>query len=324
MISQPVNRKIVERLIREFGSDTLSYFHLQHDRQYFFSPSGKSCLSYKIVKNVAVVGGDPVGVATEVPLLLETFLSYTASWHILPLFVGLSEKYASVVQKTNMKLAKIGEEAIIDVQTFDVNNLKKKVRRAVRHAEGSGVEICFFTTTTLPFRLRQQIEEISFDWIKEKGGKEKGFSMTLKRLPEENDRDCIFAVALKDGDVLGYLYFVPCYGANSVSLDHIRSKTNTYNGLHEFLIIKSAEYFKKNNIQKMSLNFATFANVIQTSKSKLHIRRRVMLLLMKLYKCDTLRSFNNKFKPFWENRYVAYSSLLYLPNYLFAVIEAER
>lgn len=317
-------REKVENLLKIHGSDTLSYFHLQHERMYFFSPSGNSCLSYRIFGNIAIVSGDPVGPSDEIAPLLESFQQYLTTWKLLPFFVGMSKQHIELLKKSNMKISKIGEEAILSLATFDRKNLKKKVKRAARHISELGVEAFFFNSHNLPSDIRKQIEEVSREWIARRGGKEKGFSMTLKRLPEKEDKDCEFVVAVQDGKVLGYLYFVPVYGAKSLSLDHIRSKENVPNGLHEFLIVRAAEYFKENHIQKLSLNFATFANMVTTTKTKLHLRKLFFSLCMKLYKCDSLRLFNEKFQPTWEDRYAAYSSLKYFPNYLRALISAER
>ncbi len=325
MDTQKIEKSKVENLLKLYGSDTLSYFYLQDNRSYFFSPTGKSCLSYKLFNKVAIVPGDPLGPVEEIPLLLKSFLEYLSVWNFSPFFIGASSEYIKLLESKKMKTIKIGEEAIIDLSVFNYHQLKKKVRRAVRHTEELGVEVFFFNSINMPQNIRLQVTNLSADWIKGKGDQEKGFAMTLKRVPSSvGDKDCKFVVAVKDGCVLGYLGFVPCYPAKSLSLDHIRSLKNSPNGLHEFLIIKAVEYFKLNHINKISLNFAVFSNIFDKSYSKLHLRGKLSSIFMRLYKSDTLRFFNEKFIPNWQNRYVAYFSLLYLPQYILAILEAER
>ncbi len=318
------NRKKIEYLLRLYGSDTLSYFHLQKERQYFFSPTNNSFLSYKIINNVVVIPGDPIGPKEERRLLVESFLQYISAWGFSPCFVGVSDEYVQILREQKMKITKMGEEAILDLQSFTTTKLKKKVRRAVHHVAQLKIDVFFCNSVTMPVPIRKQIEILSQEWVNKKGGKEKGFSMTLKRLPGVEDIDCEFAIAIKEGEVLGYLYFTPCYPSKSLSLDHIRSKRNSPNGLHEFLIIKSAEYFKANHIEKISLNFAAFANMTNSSYTKLEIRKKILMLLMKVYKCDALKFFNNKFQPMWKDRYLAFPSLLQIPWYTWAILQAER
>lgn len=324
-VAKNSTREKIEELLKEYGEDSLSYFHLQDERQYFFSPSGRSCLSYKVFHRIALVAADPLGPKEELALLVMSFLQYCSSWNLIPMFVGISSEFARLIEMhTGLKITKIGEEAVIPLDTFDVSKLKKKVRRAVRHVESFGVEAFFFTSVNLPDSIRKQIEDISQLWIDRHGGKEKGFSMTLRRLPKSKDKDCQFVVATLGNQVVGYASFVPGFTSGTLSLDHCRSLAQAPNGLNEFLIIKSAQYFKSNNLRKLSLNFVVFSNLQQKSVTKLHLRRLITQVLVKLYKAHSLRTFNEKFLPYWENRYVAYSSLKNAPLYLLAILRAER
>ena len=46
-------------LVHEHGTDSLSYFSLRRDKSYFFSPSGRSFLAYRVLGGTALVAGDP-------------------------------------------------------------------------------------------------------------------------------------------------------------------------------------------------------------------------------------------------------------------------
>ena len=47
--------------MQEHGHDSLAYFALRRDKSYFFSPSGRSFLAYRVVGGTALVAGDPIG-----------------------------------------------------------------------------------------------------------------------------------------------------------------------------------------------------------------------------------------------------------------------
>ena len=319
-----MNNKYKEKvalLLKTYGQDTLSYFHLQDDRQYFFSPSGKSFLSFRVLNKVAIVAADPVGECSEFSHLISSFLEYLRAWKIKPCFIGLSSSHLSTFHANGFKTTKIGEEAIINLLTFSNTNLKKKVRRAVRHIDEMCIEIFFYTPRNIPSFINQQIVQISQSWIKNNGRKERGFSMTLKRLPTDFDADCIYAVAMEKSKVIGYLCFAPIYKSSALSLDQARRRVDSPNGLNEFLIIKSAEYFKANGIKRISLNFAIFSNIL---KDKSDLLSTLSTILERLYKSHTLRAFNEKFSPSWETRYAAFASLRHMPIYLLAILRAER
>ena len=54
-------RKDAERIVAQAGCDSLSFFALRDDKSYFFSPSGRSFLAYRVLHGVALVSGDPIG-----------------------------------------------------------------------------------------------------------------------------------------------------------------------------------------------------------------------------------------------------------------------
>ena len=148
--------------------------------------------------------------------------------------------------------------------------------------------------------------------------------MTLRRIPDVFDKDCQIVVAIKENVVIGYICFVPAYQTKILSLDQVRSKEQVPNGLNEFLIVKSAEYFKTKGIRKLSLNFATFSNSALVQTSGVPIKKLLTGFLAKIYQCQSLRCFNEKFYPSWESRYLAYPTLKHMPLYLLAILRAER
>ena len=238
------------RLLKLYGHDSLSYFHLQESRRYYFSPSGNSFLSYRVYNKIAIVGGDPVGLSSEITTLLSSFITYLQQWNLSPCFVGLSGKYTPTIPTLGLNVSKIGEEAVLKLEYFERNKLKKKVRRAVRYVEKLEVDIFFISPKNLSPYLKSELETVSSDWLKKnrKRGK-RGFSMTLNRLPTQKDSDCQLAVAVKNNKVLGFLSFTPIYQKSGYSLDLSRQRSGSPNGLNEFLIIKSAEYFKNKSVK---------------------------------------------------------------------------
>ncbi len=321
----PAELARVYHLVRRYGSDSLSYFSLQDHRSYFFDPSGEAVLSYRLWGNVALVGGDPVGAPHLISGLVQSFLEFCSDNAIDPCFLGVNAAHVQRYCSAGLKVLKIGEEAIIDLPQFTVGVLKRKVRRASRHVADLGIEARMYRRDSIPADVLHQLEEISQLWVEANGGSERGFSMTLGRLPRDTDPDCEVAVALMGSQVLGYLVFVPVYGANGWSLDSMRRRADSPNGLMEHLIMHTAEAYRSRGYDTLSLNFASLSNAEDDIPSRAleGTRRFLFDHLSGFYQLKSLYQFNNKFEPRWRSRYMAYGDVLKFPKVALAIVQSE-
>jgi lysylphosphatidylglycerol synthetase-like protein (DUF2156 family) len=315
----------VRSLVRRFGSDTLSYFALQHGRSHYFDESGQAFLSYRLWGSVALVGGHPIGAAERIPGLISAFLGYCSSYGLEPCFVGIAGTDLAAYHNLGLRTLKIGEEALVDLPSFDTAALKRKVRRAARHCEELGIEMTIARRDQLPADVLDQMHAISRDWIGERGGSERGFSMTLGRLPGPADPDCEIVLARDRSQLLGYLCVVPAYGSRAWSLDAMRRRLDAPNGLMEMLIIRAAESYRDRGYATLSLNFASLANSLDDIDSQLVDGARAFLYqhLSSVYQLRSLQQFNSKFQPRWQSRYLAYRDVLQIPKLAIAIAQSE-
>lgn len=316
--------KIKDNLAR-YGTDSLSYFCLQEGRKYFFSSSGNSFLSYKLIGKVALVGANPVGPSEETPLLLQEFLYFIKGASFIPCFIGLSSTTSLQLKSFGFKVHSIGEEASISVATVETNTFKKKVRRARRHVEELGFTSEVYTMSFMPHQYMSQLQAIHNEWVTTKK-RVRGFSMTLRRIPQKYDSDCEIVLAVKDGIVYAYLTMMPIYQENSWSIDAIRKKKDVPNGIIEFLILEILETYKKRNVKRISLNFIPFMykdTKAVSSSLLVHIKSAAYSSLYAFFKCKNLYSFNDKFNPYWETRFLAFPKYTHIPLILPAIVKAE-
>lgn len=312
-------------LVSRFGADTLSYFALQDGRSYFFDADAEAMLSYRLWGTVAVVGGDPIGPQHRWEALLRSFLEFARAHGMDPCFVGVSAATVPVFETLGLRLLKIGEEALIPLPDFDEAVLKRKVRRAGRHLEALGIEARCYRSGEIPETVQSQIEQVSRQWVEAKGGAEQGFSMTLGRLPRESDADCELVVAMEGGYVWGYLSLVPVASGESWSLDAMRRRLDSPNGLTEFLVLRAASMYRDRGCKTLSLNFATLADTQGELESRAlaGTRRFLWENLSSVYQLKSLYQFNSKFNPVWRSRYLAYNEILKIPKLAMAVTQCE-
>jgi lysyl-tRNA synthetase class 2 len=132
-------------------------------------------------------------------------------------------------------------------------------------------------------------------------------------------------VATQGERVWGYLSLVPVSGGASWSLDSMRRRPDSPNGLTEFLVLQAASMYRGRRCESLSLNFATLADTHGELESTALRGTRKFLWdnLSSVYQLKSLYQFNSKFNPVWRSRYLAYNDLLKIPKLAVAVAQCE-
>ena len=76
--------------------DSLGYFALRRDKSVIWSPTGKACVTYRVVSGVMLASGDPIGDPEAWPGAIGAFLDEAARHAWAPAVMGCSELGAEV------------------------------------------------------------------------------------------------------------------------------------------------------------------------------------------------------------------------------------
>jgi len=128
------------------------------------------------------------------------------------------------------------------------------------------------------------------------------------------------------GEPRGFLHFGTVPGGRALSLSSMRRERDTPNGLNEFLICRALEYAREHQIERVSLNFAAFALLLDPPAPLdplSRAERRVLARLARRFQLERLLSFSEKFEPQWAPRYAAYPGVATLPRIALAAMLAE-
>ena len=131
----------------EHGTDSLAYFALRRDKSYFFSPSGKSFLAYRVIGGTALVAGDPIGETHERRELMREFVrvAHTKGWRVA--IAGASNEALEDYTALGFKSMYLGDEAVIRPTEFSLDGRAiRKVRQSVSRLEKSGYEVRVLST----------------------------------------------------------------------------------------------------------------------------------------------------------------------------------
>jgi lysyl-tRNA synthetase class 2 len=320
----PATRERAAQLVRAHGSDTLSFFKLRADKQYFFSQDRRAFVGYRIENGVLLLSGDPVGPAETFPGLLAELHAFAGARGLKLGAVGASERLRPLYEELGLHAIYLGDEAIVELDRFSLEGRPiRKVRQSVTRLSKAGYEAELHELRSLDPDTIAEIEGVLERG--RQGAPERGFSMAMDSLTGENDHDTLVVLA-RDGEgvIRGVLHFVPCFGRSTMSLSFMRRDPETPNGLTEFLVAKAAELLRERGLEEMSLNFAAFAKWMHSPE------RRIERVLGKLvafgnpfFQIESLYRFNAKFFPRWEPRYLVYEGTFGLPRAGIAAMWAE-
>lgn len=313
-------RRLVRELVREHGHDSLAFFSLRRDKSYFFSPTRRSFLAYRVVGGCALVSGDPIGDDGELPELLSEFrrVCHARGWRIG--LVSIRGELVDVARRMGLRTIKIGDEAVVRPASFSLEGRAiRKVRQSVARLERAGYRFRVVTAADVDPALQSELEDVSRAW---RGSHvERGFSMAMDDFFAEPET--LFAVVEHDDVVGGFLHLVP--STQGYSLGAMRRRRETPNGLMEYLISELLLWGREHGVAEISLNFCVFADFLGDEPGR---RRdaaigRVLRTGDRIFQLERLLVFSRKFAPEWRPRYLCVEHLSDLPLVGVAYLRVE-
>jgi lysyl-tRNA synthetase class 2 len=312
------------RLVESYGRDSLACFTLRRDKTYFFAPSERAFLAYRVVAGSALVSGDPIGEEREFLSLLADFrrMAHANGWRVAVL--GASAELLPLYRALGLRVIKLGDEAVVRPGSFSLEGRKiRKVRQSVHRLGNAGYRVRVLCASDLDARLREAVTCLAAEargrWP------ERGFTMAMDDFFSEVGG--IYAVAEDARGALGgFLHLVPAPASGGYSLSAMRRRRATPNGLMEFLIAETIAWARDAGVPELSLNFCVFADFLRVGSVRSPAARVVSYSLRRLdraFQLERLLRFSGKFLPEWRPRFLCLERLSDFPAVGIAYLRVE-
>jgi phosphatidylglycerol lysyltransferase len=303
----PSTRARARAIADQYGCGALLPFQLGEDKLVFSPADASGLVVYGLAGRTAIVLGDLIGPAESASKVFGDFLANCHKLDRMPVVYQASSLGRATLIGAGYRPFKVGEEALIDLSTFDTTGPRRaNLRHTITRCRKDGVEFRWYAHG-IPAEespLLDQLEQIDTIWRK-KAGPQMGFTIS------GFDRATLcwqpISVAVDPaGRALAYTTFRKTGVDGGWVLDLMRRAPDGPPGAVEACIAEAAIAFRAAGARTLSLGLAPLAGLDTKSTSfEERLLARAGQLAHPWYDVSGLARFKNKFDPYWIPRYGA-------------------
>ncbi|AEW93882.1 integral membrane protein [Streptantibioticus cattleyicolor NRRL 8057 = DSM 46488] len=233
---RPEDDQRLRHLLADGATDSLGYFALRGDMAASWTPSRTAAVLYRVVNGVALASGDPVGDPAAWPEAIAGWLRTAREHGWVPAVAAAGEAAAGAYERAGLKVLAFGAEAVADTAAFSLADPRHQgLRAAHRLIRDAGYTIVVRRHRDIPGPELDRLAHLADAW-RHGGESDRGFTMTLGRLGDPADGDCVM-VECRDprGRTCALLSLVP-WGTDGLTVDVLRRDRESAEGLTDFMI----------------------------------------------------------------------------------------
>ncbi|GGY18342.1 hypothetical protein GCM10008098_07870 [Rhodanobacter panaciterrae] len=303
-------------LIKQFPS-AQAHLALVGDKTLLFDPAHKAFVMYGIEGRSWVTMGDPVGNDDDARReLVWTFLDQCERAGGWPVFYQVSPADLDLYLEVGMNLLKIGEEARVRLDAFNLDGKSKKVlRNTVNKLTREGLRLEIVPAEAVA-ALLPRLKEISDAWLRDKSVREKRFSLGafdpryLVRTP--------MALVWQDDQLVAFANLFLNETHEEASVDLMRFLPDGPTGIMDYLFVELMQWARGEGYRWFNLGMAPLAGLHNRRQAPLWNRFGALVFGRgeRFYNFRGLQRYKDKFDPEWEPRYMAVPGGIALPMIL--------
>jgi len=300
-------------LLKGFSS-AQGHLALVGDKMLMFAPDDRAFIMYDIEGRSWVAMGDPVGESEdarrELVWRFREECEHAGGW---PLFYQVRPEDLDLYLEVGMSLLKIGEEARVRLETFNLDGKSKKtLRGTVNKLARDGLRMEIVPVEDVP-ALLPRLKVISDAWMRDKKVREKRFSLGL--FNERYLARTPMAVVWQGDEPVAFANIFVTATKEEASVDLMRHLPDGPSGIMDFLFIELMVWAKAEGYRWFNLGMAPLSGLQNRRTAPLWSRFGAMVFGRgeRFYNFRGLHRYKDKFDPEWEPRYIAVAGGIALP-----------
>ncbi len=280
---------------------------LMADKSLLFSTSGNSFLMYAKRGRSWVALFDPVGPYNEWPELIWRLVELADEHGGRAAFYQIPPESLPLYLDAGLRVVKVGEEALIDLESFDLEGPERYgLRQALKRGEREGLTFEILSPAAIGQR-QAVLSAISERWLMSRHAAERRFSVAAfepRFIAAQST-----ALVCRGGEPIAFVTFMTTDLHIQATIGLMRQVPNAPACTMEFLFTRLALELKALEFKSLSLGMAPLAGIARAPLSSKwhHLAGLLWEHGRSIYNFQGLRIFKNKFRPTWEPRYLAAS-----------------
>jgi len=305
------DRERALELLAHFSHDSEDFFKLwPHDKSYLYTNDRMAAIAYHPAHGVALALGGPFGDPRQFNELLDSFDDLCQSNDWLPGFLHIKNSDAKLLAKFGYTIQKIGEEGVVELDTFNTTTSRDKYFRNIRNRftkQG-------YTTEILPpphnEALIDRLANINEEWLKQPGRSEHSFVMGY--FDPAYLQQCELVVVRDAAHTIqAFMNLVPVYnGCKEANYDFLRHSQNSPGNINDFLMLGLLKELPDKGYTHFNLGICPLAGLDDENERKRTIIDRGLNAFYnagdRIYSFSGLHRFKSKYDPDWIDRFAAY------------------
>ena len=327
---EPIDPEELERakkLVSNYGRSAIDYFKTYNDKLIFLAEGLNAFISYRNAGNFAIALEDPVADSKEsMKQCIRMFDEFCFSNGLASIYYRVPEESLSVYRHLGKKSMFVGQEGVVDLNTFTLEGGKNKaLRNAINKVLDEGYKS---TIHEPPIKdgVMQKLKAVSDEWLSSSGRSEIVFSQGIFQWNELKNQT-IITVENAEEKVIAFANIIPDFTPGEGTYDLIRKTDDAPHGVLDFMIVELFKYFKSRNFSSVNLGFAPMSGISDPHNFQERTLKFAYEKIKSFSHYKGLRFFKEKFFPTWYNKYLVYTNdydLLQIPGSLSKVIKPDH
>jgi phosphatidylglycerol lysyltransferase len=259
---------------------------------------------FGIVRRSWVVLGDPIGPFARWRDLLCQLATDAASHGGRPVFFGVGEAAAKICSRLGFAVRRIGDQAILPLDEFAIEQLGPELREAHRQIASLGSQFEVVAAEAIP-PLVPELLLVSEHWLRGKGTRQRAalgpvlHVNHLRRFP--------VGMVRSGGRVLAFASLVGSAGKAELSIELVRYVANAPTGILDFVLVEAILWANGQGYRTVNLGLAPPRGLGRRDTVSRWHRFGAQLYRHGEHYSDfnELRRAKARFAPRWDPRFVS-------------------